>query len=159
MSDFQVTPETHHYLGIEMNQQVWKLLGQDERDDQENRCLEHFALASMFHWHHSPEFQPLNAQRGHWLLARVYCVLDRGKEALSHATQRFHLTTELGLQDFDLAYAHEAMARGHAAVGDANAAAEHYRHALRSGDTINDDGDRKLFRDDLSSPPWFGLEF
>ena len=159
MTDFHISPDAHHYLSIEMNQQVWKLLGQDQRDDQENRRLEHFALASMFHWHHSPKFQPLNAQRGHWLLSRVYAVLDRGQEALRQATQCLNLTKELDLKDFDRAYAHEAMARAHAAVGDADNAATHYGHALQAGEAIAGEEDRKLFVDDLTGPPWFGVDF
>ena len=80
MRDFQLAPDAHHYLGVEMNQQVWRLLAQPERDDQDKKRLEHFALASMFHWQHSPKFQPVNAQRAHWLLSRVYAGL-RGSRA------------------------------------------------------------------------------
>jgi hypothetical protein len=37
--------QARHYLGVEMNQQVWALLGQG-RDDKDARRIEHFALAS-----------------------------------------------------------------------------------------------------------------
>jgi len=83
MEAFVVRPEAHHYLGIEMNQQTWKLLGQEDRDDRDNRRMEHFALASLFHWGRSPKYTPINARRVHWLLARVYAVLERGDEAIA----------------------------------------------------------------------------
>ena len=158
MSDFQLMPEAHHYLGIEMNQQVWRLLAQPARDEQEQRRLEHFALASMFHWQHSLEFQPVNAQRGHWLLSRVYAVLERGEESVVHAMHCFELTQQLSLRGFDLAYAHEALARAQAAAGDPVAAARHYEDALQAADEISGPQDQKHFLDDLKSPPWFEAE-
>ena len=103
-----MTPEAHHYLGIEMNQQVWTLLGKDDRDDRDNCRMEHFALASLYHWERSLRYTPINAQRGHWLLARVYAVLSRPDASLLHAEKCLSLTRELDLNDFDLAYAHEA---------------------------------------------------
>ncbi|MEE3372500.1 MAG: hypothetical protein VX346_24400 [Planctomycetota bacterium] len=158
MSDLKLTPEAHHYLGIEMNQQAWRLLQQSARDEQEQRRLEHFALASMFHWQHSPEFKPLNAQRGHWLLSRVYAVLERGEESVVQAIHCFELTQKLRLRGFDLAYAHEALARAQAAVGDLAASARHYSDALQAADKISSAQDRQLFLDDLKSPPWFGAK-
>ena len=46
----------HHYMGIELNQQVWALLAKAERTDADNRRMEEFALASLFHWTQSPSF-------------------------------------------------------------------------------------------------------
>ena len=158
MSDFPLTPETHHYLGIEMNQQVWRLLAQPARDEQEQRRLEQFALASMYHWQHSPDFQPVNAQRGHWLLSRVYAVLESGEQSVVHVMHCYELTQQLRLRGFDLAYAHEALARAQAAVGDLVASARHYGDALQAADEISSAQDRQLFLDDLKSPPWFGAE-
>ena len=158
MRDFQLAPDAHHYLGVEMNQQVWRLLAQPERDDQDKKRLEHFALASMFHWQHSPKFQPVNAQRAHWLLSRVYAVLEHGEQALIQAVQCRELTQELNLRGFDLAYAHEALARAHAAVGDHEAASMHYEEALHAAGEIAAEEDRRLFLDDLKSPPWFEVD-
>ena len=60
-----MNPEAHHCLGIEMNEQVWKLPGQEDRDERDNRRMEHFALPSLYHWEQSPKYAPINAQRGH----------------------------------------------------------------------------------------------
>jgi hypothetical protein len=52
--------QAHHYLGIEMNQQVWALLGQESRDESDARRMEHFALASLHHWERSPSYAPMH---------------------------------------------------------------------------------------------------
>ena len=151
-------PEAHHYLGIEMNQQVWKLLDREDRDDRDNRRMEHFALASLHHWEQSPKYAPINAQRGHWLLARVYVVLARNDEALLHAEKCMSLTRELDLKDLDLAYAYEGLARAHAFAGNTDMFKEHYQLAAEAGEAIAGDKDKKIFIDDLEGQPWFGME-
>jgi tetratricopeptide (TPR) repeat protein len=144
-----VQPEAHHYLGIEMNQQVWHLLGQESRDDKDNDRMEHFALASLYHWERSPKFAPINGQRGYWLLARVCSVLGRGDKAIVHAERCLALTLELDLKDFDLAYAYEAMARAYASAGIAQTADQHYQMARKAGEAIAKDEDKKLVMSDL----------
>ena len=158
MAELQLAPDAHHYLGIELNQQVWKLLGKEDREAKDEKRMERFAQASLFHWQHSPRFQPLNAQRGHWLLARVYTVLERTEEALHHAGECLQLTEALELKGFDLAYAHEGMARAQAAAQDTAEAASHFQRAREAGEAIAGEEDRKYFADDLASPPWFGME-
>jgi len=151
-------PEAHHYLGIEMNQQVWKLLEQKDRDDRDNRRMEHFALASLHHWEQSGKYTPTNAQRGHWLLGRVYAVLAHSDEALLHAEKCMSLIRELDLQDFDLAYAYEGLARAHASAGNTDMAMEHYQLACEAGEAIAGEKNKKIFMSDLTGQPWFGME-
>jgi len=154
---FEIDQSEHHYLAIEMNQQVWALLGQAERDEKANRRMEHFALASMYHWHQSGKFKPVNAQRGHWLLSRVYAVLGQGNDALDYARRCMGLTKELDLKGFDLAYAHEAMARSLAALGDKDDAMDFHSQALAAGEGIAAEADREYFASDLKAGPWFDL--
>lgn len=157
MAEFQISPDAHHYLGIEMNQQVWKLLGQEDREGADDKRMERFAQASLYHWQHSPSFQPLNAQRGHWLLARIYAVLERADDALHHARECLRLTEALDLKDFDLAYAHEGMARALAAAQNATEAMAHFQRAREAGEAIAGVKDRGYFADDLAAPPWYCL--
>lgn len=67
------------------------------------------------------------------------------------------LTSELALSGFDLAYAHEGMARAHALCGDGEQASAHYRRAAEEGDAIVGDEDKKMFMGDLEGAPWFGM--
>lgn len=159
MSDEALPPEAHHYLAIELNQQTWALLAKENRDERDQKRMLHFARGSLHHWPHSPKFEPVHAQRGHWLLSRVHAVLGQGSQALTHAERCLTLTGELALGDFDLAYAHEAMARAHAATGNESEAAHHHTLATEAGQAISGEKDRAMFVTDLAEPPWFGMTF
>lgn len=153
-----LTPKQHRYLAIELNTQVWRLLGQTERTDADDRRMEHFAQGSFFHWNQAEGFTPIHAQRSHWLLARVYTILRRGEDAIHHASTCLQLTDELGVQDFDRAYALEGLARANAALGRMGEAQSFYARALNAAKAISRDQDRTLFQSDLDGGPWFGLQ-
>jgi hypothetical protein len=61
------------------------------------------------------------------------------------------------LQDFDLAYAEEVIARAAALSGDAETALRHRQLAEVRGAHIADEEDRTIFLGDLQRGPWFGL--
>ena len=58
------------------------------------------------------------------------------------------------LADFDLAYAHEALARAHACLGQAPEAKLHKDKAAHV--PIADSEDKEVVERDLASEPWFG---
>ena len=64
-----------------------------------------------------PAGSPRNAARGSWLVSRAHAVLGHGELALHHADQCAATCAAAGLDDFDLAYAHEARARALACLG------------------------------------------
>ena len=70
----------HHYMGIELNIQTWKLLEKVDRNDNDNKRMLNFAKASLYHWQRSPHFKPVNKQRGDWLISRIYAILNQGKK-------------------------------------------------------------------------------
>ena len=156
MESFELSPEAHHYLGIELNIQTWRLLEQDQLTDKDKRRMEHFALGSLYHWHRSMKFAAVNAQRGHWMLARVYAVTGEPEKSLEQARICMTLTQELNLSGFDLGYAHEALARALAASEDFEAAATTYGEAMSV--PIAGEEDQRIFLGDLQAEPWFGLE-
>ena len=156
MGEFTDEGKMHHYLGIEMNIQTWNLLGKDDRNEKDDDRMINFAKASLYHWRFSPKFEPVNEQRGNWLISRVYAVLSKGKEALSYAQETLRLTEEHGFKDFDLAYAFEAMARAHAALGNKEKCKEFKIKAIEARDLISGKEDKKHFDGDLESDPWFG---
>ena len=104
-------------MGIELNQQTRKLLDKKDRDIQDDNRIIAFAKASLYHWQKSHEFQPVNEQRGEWMISHVYAILEQGNDALHHAEKCWVLTKELNLGGFDLGYAYEALARAHAILG------------------------------------------
>ena len=154
---FKFTPTQHRHMGIELNLQAWKLLGQTVLEAKAKVRLEHFALGSLHHWNKAEGREPTHEQRGHWLVSRVYCVLGRGPEALVHADRCLALTERHRLADFDLAYAHEAVARARASSGDLEGAEVARTRAAELGAEIEGDKDREIFEADLQAKPWFGL--
>ena len=155
MNEFRDEEKLHQYMGIEMNLQTWNLLGKDGRNEQEDIRMLNFAKASLYHWRKSPNFEPVNEQRGQWLISRVYAVLGEGKEALSYAQETLRITEENGFKDFDLAYGFEAMARAHAVLENKEKCKEFKIKAREAGDLISGNEDKKYFEGDLEAEPWF----
>ena len=147
--------KVHHYMGIELNQQTWALLEKTDRNDRDNQRMIAFAKSSLYHWQHSPNFQPVNEQRGQWLISRVYAVLKNGENAITHAEACWALTEEHNFLDFDLAYAHEALARAFAALGDTEQMNKFFILAKEAGNLISDEEDKSYFMNDLHAGPWF----
>ncbi|MBC8256030.1 MAG: hypothetical protein H8E85_01815 [Candidatus Marinimicrobia bacterium] len=158
MNKFTNEEKLHHYMGIEMNMQTWNLLGKENRNEHDDLRMINFAKASLFHWQNSPKFEPVNEQRGHWLISRVYAVLEIGEKALESAQETMCLTEQHNFKDFDLAYAYEAMARANAALGNKNECNNWQYKAEEAGELIKDSADKKYFDEDLKAEPWFGNE-
>ena len=156
MSEVTDKQKMHHYMGIEMNIQTWNLLGKEDRNEQDDARMVNFAQASLYHWRKSHKYEPVNEQRGQWMLSHVYAVLGKGKEALSYAQETARLTKEQDLKGFDLAYSYEALARANAAAGNKKEYAKWLEKAQKSGALISDEEDKKHFISDLESAPWFG---
>jgi hypothetical protein len=102
----------------------------------------------------------LNQQRGQWLISHVHVVLGHAKEALRHAERCFEITqaNKQLMQDFDIAYAFEGIARAHAMLGDEKIAMEFCGLAQQAGNAIADEEDRSIFMGDFNGGDWFGLK-
>jgi hypothetical protein len=83
----------------------------------------------------------------------VYAVLGRAEPAEHHARRCLELCEEHGIGDFDLAYAHEALARAAAVAGDRAASAGHLGRARAALDGVADAADRELVDADLVTIP------
>jgi tetratricopeptide (TPR) repeat protein len=149
--------EAHRRFAKSCNAKAWELLGQSPRTPLENDELLLTAQASLYHWQQVGT--PLNIQRAHWLLARVYSVLGDPAGAMKHATRCIELTKAHmpEMKDFDIAYAFEAMARTYALLGDRMNAKEYYDLALRVGHAIADPEDKQIFMGDFSGGQWYGV--
>ena len=142
-------------MGIEMNIQTWNLLDKKDRSEQDDLRMVIFAKSSLYHWKKSPKFQPVNEQRGEWMISHVYAVLGKSEKALAHAKKTMGLTEKHGFKDFDLAYAYESMARGYAASGKKKKCRDYWQKARNVGDLILDEKDKEIFKGDLKAEPWF----
>jgi hypothetical protein len=75
--------EAHIKFAKLANGQVWESLEKKRRSDAENEEMLIAAFSSLYHW--CQVGNPVNVQRGHWLLSRVFLDLERAEEALVHA--------------------------------------------------------------------------
>jgi hypothetical protein len=149
--------QAHEKFAKTLNGRTWELLGIEKRSKEEDEEMVLAASASLYHWLQIGTVT--HAQRGEWLLARVYCVLEKAHPAMDHAHRCLELTTANPheMKDFDLAYAHEALARVHALRGELEKAKEFHDQAVSKGHKIADPEDRSIFFTDLENGPWFGL--
>jgi hypothetical protein len=159
MSQDQTFTETeaHRYFAIQFNSETWNLLEKAGRTKDEDERMVYAAFASCRHWLEAGT--AAHHQRGEWLIARVYAVLGQDRAALRHAERCLALTEQYTgeMQDFDWAYAYEAMARANAIAGNPEEAGKYLALAEEAGAAIADEQSKKIFVSDLKSGDWRGL--
>lgn len=138
-------------LAVDLFNHVWTLLEQPVRTEAEDDEMIHAAHASRFHW--GKVGAPVNLARGEWQVSRVYATLGRAEPALHHARRCLELCEGAELEDFDLPYAYEALARAHAVAGNERERDRYRELAQAGGEQIADADDREHFLDDLLTLP------
>jgi len=146
-----LTPEQERRLAGQLFNAVWELLETQDRTTEDDDRMLHTAHASRYHW--SRVGSPTHFARGEWQCSRVYAALRRPEPCLHHAQRVLDICLAAGIADFDLAFAYEALARGHAIAGDAEAARAMTELALAVTEDIADDEERKIVLADLESIP------
>ncbi|MGD2253331.1 MAG: hypothetical protein PVF70_10505, partial [Anaerolineales bacterium] len=88
-----------------------------------------------------------------------HTVLGEDDLALRHARRCLELTErhKEQLEDFDLAFAYEGIARALALAGETKKAATLLKLARIAGEAISNPKDQELFMADLNSGDWYGL--
>ena len=159
-----MTEDLHRRFGLEANNETWRLLdegppGPESSPDERARFL-YRAYASAYHWMETAAGNGANWARGEHLIARAAVSVGLADVGLRHAERCLQLCEEHGelVEDWDLAFAEEAIARAHAGRGDTEAARKHHEKASARGAAIADDDDREVFLAELARGPWFGLE-
>jgi hypothetical protein len=150
------TPESdHRQLGVATFNHVWRLLEQENRTREEDDEMLHEAHASAYHWLKAPECRPENRVRSEWICSRVYAVLGRAEPAVHHARRCFELCEQHPdeIEEFDLPFAYEALARAYAVARDAGAAERYAERGRELAQLIEDAEDRELLLRDLETVP------
>lgn len=150
--------EAHEQFAKQFNGRVWALLEKEERSPEEDEEMLLAQSASLYHWRHVGTV--VHEQRGQWMFSHLYAVLENPEKALEHATRCIEITqaNRSLMADFDIAYAHEALARAHVLQGDVRRAKEHYSEAKRAGESISDPEDREIFLGDFEGGEWYGID-
>lgn len=152
-----VEPAVHRALAVEANNSTWEILAKSsgEITEAEAEEMTRRAYAAAYHWERAEGAVAANAARADWLLSTVWVARGVGSLALRHAQRCMAVCESDGLGDFDLAYAHEAMARAHACLGDLETARRHRADAAAV--PVEDPEDKAVVDADLAKGPWFGL--
>jgi hypothetical protein len=150
--------EAHLHFARQINGRVWALMDKDKRTQAENDEMLYAAHACTYHWLHAGT--AVHQQRGEWLISHVHGALDNAREALRHAERCLALTEACKgeMQDFDIAYAYEGLARAHAQAGNQEQARQWHERAQRAGAAIADEEDRAIFTADFEGGRWHGLK-
>lgn len=139
----------HRQVGVDLFNEVWRLMETRKEDE---RML-HAAHASAYHWAEAPECEPKNRARSEWQVSRVYAVLGRGEPALHHARRCLEIceANPDNLEDWDLPFAYEALARAHAVGGDAAETERYLAKAREAGAYVADPEDREHLEEALKT--------
>ena len=143
----------HRSEGVETNGLTWKLFEQTDRTPDDDARMIHLAHASAYHWGLVGTAE--NHARAEWMCSHAYVLAGRAEPARYHAERCMAIVEANGIADFDLVYAHEAMARSLALAGELDEAGR-YLAAARAT-PVADDEDRSIAEADLAAEPWFGL--
>ena len=147
----QPDPSEQRRLAADLFNLVWTLLESQDRTAEQDERMLHAAHASRFHWGEVGE--PVNLARGDWQVSRVYAVLGRAEPALHHAQRCLETCQANDIEDFDLAFAYEAMARASAIGGRSGDAATYAGLARQAGEHIDEPEEREIFFSDLAGLP------
>jgi hypothetical protein len=123
----------------------------EARTAAEDDELVHCAHASAYHW--LQVGTAANRARSEWQCSRVYTVLHRSEPALHHA-QRCLAICEAApeaLEEWDLPFAYEALARAHAVAGSSEDARRYLELARSGAESIADAEDREHLEADLAT--------
>jgi DNA-binding transcriptional MerR regulator len=140
---------SHRQLAVDLFNHVWTLLEMPDRTPMQDDEMLHAAHASRHHWGVVGTAE--NVGRGEWQCSRVYAVLGRAEPALWHARRYLALCEEHGIADWDLAFAHEAIARALAVAGDHEGGRAEVARARELAADIAEDEDRELLLSDLAT--------
>lgn len=149
-------------FGVDLNNEVWaRLDAGDVTEDspiEDRERLLYAAYASTHHWIRAGTVA--NQARGEHLISRVAARVGEPQVALRHAQRCLELVTANpdATEDWDLAFALEALARAQAACGDQPEARETLERARSATAAVTDLEDRKILERELARSPWFGLE-
>jgi hypothetical protein len=150
--------EAHLKFAKQTNGKTWELLTKPNRSAQESAEMIEAAYTSLYHWRLVGT--AVNLQRGEWLIARVFTVLGQAEPALRYAERCLDLASAHHnlMEDFDIAFAYEGMARALALNTKIDKAKKFWTQARAAGNQIADAEDKKIFDEDFAGGDWYGVK-
>ena len=142
-------PEVQRTLAADLFNYCWTLIEKPDRTERETDLMIDAAHASRFFWEDSGE--PVTHARSEWQISRAYAVAGRPEPALHHARRSLEICERNGIEDLDLGYAYEALARAHSVAGRTEEARAWVVKAREFATQVTDEDDRELLLSDLRS--------
>lgn len=148
--------EAQYHFAVDFHRKTWEMLEKQNRNDEDNARMINYAHASLSLWYAAGT--AARHQRGEWLLSRIYAVLGDGKLAIHHAHRCLKILegNKNEMEDFDFAFAYEAIARALAVNGDKSEAKRFFEKAQKAGEEIKEKEDRDAFFVELNGGEWNG---
>jgi len=149
----ELTREEQRQLGVDLFNHVWTLLENPNRTPEQNDEMLDATYASAYHW--SKAGTTANIARSQWQISRVYCELGRPEPALYHAGRcvAYCESDPDAMEDWDLPFAFEALARAHLTAGDTAEAKRVADQTRELAAQIEDEKDREILERDLATLP------
>jgi hypothetical protein len=140
-------------LGVELYNSSWALMELPHRTPEQDDELIHHVHASMHHWLQAPECEPKHRARGEWLCSRAYSVLGRPEPALHHARRCLEICEQHAdnIEDWDLAFAYEALARANRVAGNEEEARRFEQRGRALAHEIADPEDKEIVLKDYAT--------
>jgi hypothetical protein len=139
----------HKYFAAHCFNQVWSLIDLPQRTAEQNQQMELLALSSLWHWTQREDRTAQTLSVGYWQVSRVYALLHQGENAWRYANQALQYGAECS--PFYVAYAHEAMARAAAVLGEVARVEQHLAEARRLLEQVNNLEERTLLEQDIAT--------
>ncbi len=147
MTDKMTLDEFHTKIAKETNNGIWPTLDKENPGTEELEEALHMAHTSTYHW--SKIGKPINIARGEYMISRVLSALKRGESSLAHAEKSLRIAEGTKAEDWDIAFAYEAITRAYVAIGDKNKSMEWKEKTQKAIDDIKDPEDRKICQGEL----------
>ena len=151
--------EAHRYFGVEFNNAVFALEQVADLSKDEKLEIVACAHASLLHWQKYSGHKPANTQRGLYMIAKAYVKVEDKLKALEFAQKcyEFTLANKADMEDFDIAYSHEILARAGVLNGSKELFQIHYDIVQALIPKIAQEGDREWLEKDVKGGAWFGM--
>ena len=151
--------EAHRYFGVEFNNRVFALGDKEQLTKEEALEIVNTAHASLLHWQKYSKYEKVNTQRGLYMITKAYVKVKNLDNAMHFGLLCIDFTREYKgeMQDFDLFYAKEIMARVYALKGDKTTFQRYYTAAKERLSEIKNPEDLKWAKKDFESGDWFGM--
>lgn len=139
----------HRWFAADCFNRTWELIEKPGRTPADTAEMIHRCHASRWHWGQRTDAKPRNLAVAAWQLARVYALARRLDEARCYANECLTLVEQHNVGPFDLAFAHEAIARIAGFAGDSKLRDAHLAQARDAAASVTDAEDLKWLNANL----------